>query len=257
MTEILPANAATPTAEEWAALERQCEVIAKSGLAPKSVSTPEKILTIALKGRELGVVLGLGMRILLYDGGQQEHGQGAAGGSSGRDDQHLYRRGLGLEDALPGYLVRMPGVRAQEMGSAEVRRRLVQPLQPEAPGQAQDQGHKEAERFCEATRFSEQDVEGRTAGYEARLRPGPLTTRRSVLRDGAKRRQSYGAPARRRPVHRQSTTAERDRASPQRREGRQQARKPGAMVRQSRTGASRLGSTLPRLSLLRGRRDRA
>ncbi len=55
MTEILPANAATPTTEEWAALERQCEVIAKSGLAPRSVSTPEKILTIALKGRELNL----------------------------------------------------------------------------------------------------------------------------------------------------------------------------------------------------------
>jgi hypothetical protein len=55
MTEILPANTATPTTEEWTALERQCEVIAKSGLAPKSVSTPEKILTIALKGRELNL----------------------------------------------------------------------------------------------------------------------------------------------------------------------------------------------------------
>ncbi len=56
MTESLPANTtATPTTEEWTALERQCEVIAKSGLAPKSVSTPEKILTIALKGRELNL----------------------------------------------------------------------------------------------------------------------------------------------------------------------------------------------------------
>jgi hypothetical protein len=55
MTEILPANTAAPTIEEWSALERQCEVIAKSGLAPKSVSTPEKILTIALKGRELNL----------------------------------------------------------------------------------------------------------------------------------------------------------------------------------------------------------
>jgi hypothetical protein len=56
MSEILPANTtATPTTEEWTALERQCEVIAKSGLAPKSVSTPEKILTIALKGRELNL----------------------------------------------------------------------------------------------------------------------------------------------------------------------------------------------------------
>ncbi|MDP8951261.1 MAG: hypothetical protein M3N18_03305 [Actinomycetota bacterium] len=55
MTEILPANTAAPTTEEWTALERQCEVIAKSGLAPKSVSTPEKILTIALKGRELNL----------------------------------------------------------------------------------------------------------------------------------------------------------------------------------------------------------
>lgn len=54
MTETLPAIK-PPSVSEWSVMRQQAEVIAKSGLAPKSASTPEKILTIALKGRELSM----------------------------------------------------------------------------------------------------------------------------------------------------------------------------------------------------------
>lgn len=54
MTETLPASK-SPSTTEWGVMRQQAEVIAKSGLAPKAVSTPEKILTIALKGRELSM----------------------------------------------------------------------------------------------------------------------------------------------------------------------------------------------------------
>lgn len=51
----LPAVSGPPGPQEWKALKEQAVVILKSGMAPRSVDTPEKILTIALKGRELAV----------------------------------------------------------------------------------------------------------------------------------------------------------------------------------------------------------
>ena len=51
----LPAVTAPPSPAEWTAMRQQAEVIAKSGLAPKSVSTPDKILVIAMKARELAL----------------------------------------------------------------------------------------------------------------------------------------------------------------------------------------------------------
>ena len=51
----LPAVTAPPSPAEWEAMKQQAAVIARSGLAPKAVNTPEKVLVIALKGRELSV----------------------------------------------------------------------------------------------------------------------------------------------------------------------------------------------------------
>jgi hypothetical protein len=62
MTETLPVRAsslpavtAPPSPTEWNAMRQQADVIVRSGMAPKSVNTPEKVLTIALKGRELQI----------------------------------------------------------------------------------------------------------------------------------------------------------------------------------------------------------
>lgn len=51
----LPAVSGPPSPAEWQAMKQQAVVILKSGMAPRSVDTPEKILTIALKGRELAI----------------------------------------------------------------------------------------------------------------------------------------------------------------------------------------------------------
>lgn len=51
----LPAVTAPPSPSEWTAMKQQASVIAKSGLAPRAVSTPEKILVIAMKARELSL----------------------------------------------------------------------------------------------------------------------------------------------------------------------------------------------------------
>ena len=51
----LPAVTAPPSPGEWQAMKQQAEVIARSGLAPRAVSTPEKILVIAMKARELSL----------------------------------------------------------------------------------------------------------------------------------------------------------------------------------------------------------
>ncbi len=51
----LPMVTAPPSPAEWSALKQQASVIARSGLAPKAVSTPEKVLVIAMKGRELSI----------------------------------------------------------------------------------------------------------------------------------------------------------------------------------------------------------
>lgn len=48
-------NLSPMSSEEFSVLRQQAEIIAKSGLAPRGVSTPEKILVIALKGRELSM----------------------------------------------------------------------------------------------------------------------------------------------------------------------------------------------------------
>lgn len=44
-----------PSPMEWRAMREQAEVIAASGLAPRAVNTREKVLVIALKGRELSI----------------------------------------------------------------------------------------------------------------------------------------------------------------------------------------------------------
>jgi hypothetical protein len=49
------ANYSPPDKGEWEIMRQQADVIAKSGLAPRAVSTPEKVLVIAMKGRELRV----------------------------------------------------------------------------------------------------------------------------------------------------------------------------------------------------------
>lgn len=54
-TSGLPAITAPPAPAEWRAMRDQAEVIARSGLAPRAVSSPDKILVIALKGRELAL----------------------------------------------------------------------------------------------------------------------------------------------------------------------------------------------------------
>ena len=46
---------APPSPAEWEALKEQAAVIVKSGLAPSSVDTPEKVIVIALKGREVRI----------------------------------------------------------------------------------------------------------------------------------------------------------------------------------------------------------
>lgn len=51
----LPAVQGPPSPAEWRAMRDQAAVIVKSGMAPKSVNTPEKVLVIALKGRELAL----------------------------------------------------------------------------------------------------------------------------------------------------------------------------------------------------------
>ncbi len=51
----LPTVTAPPSPSEWTAMKQQASVIARSGLAPKAVSTPEKILVIAMKARELSL----------------------------------------------------------------------------------------------------------------------------------------------------------------------------------------------------------
>ena len=51
----LPAVTAPPSPGEWQAMKQQAEVIARSGLAPKAVSSPDKILVIAMKARELNL----------------------------------------------------------------------------------------------------------------------------------------------------------------------------------------------------------
>lgn len=51
----LPTVTAPPSPPEWRAMREQAEVIVRSGMAPRGVNTPEKVLAIALKGRELSI----------------------------------------------------------------------------------------------------------------------------------------------------------------------------------------------------------
>lgn len=51
----LPAVSGPPSPAEWDAMKQQASMIARSGLAPKQVNTPEKVLVIAMKGRELAI----------------------------------------------------------------------------------------------------------------------------------------------------------------------------------------------------------
>lgn len=53
--DSLPAVTAPPGPLEWRAMREQCEVICESGLAPRTLNTPAKILAVMLKGRELAV----------------------------------------------------------------------------------------------------------------------------------------------------------------------------------------------------------
>jgi len=52
VSDLVPVTSA-PSPLEWKAMTEMAEVIASSGMAPRSVDTPEKVLTISLKGREL------------------------------------------------------------------------------------------------------------------------------------------------------------------------------------------------------------
>lgn len=49
----LPAVSGPPSPAEWQAMREQCEVILVSGMAPKALNTPQKVLAVCLKGREL------------------------------------------------------------------------------------------------------------------------------------------------------------------------------------------------------------
>lgn len=56
--EVAVAGANTslfPSEQEFRMLKEQAEIFVKSGFLPKAVNTPEKAITIALKGRELGL----------------------------------------------------------------------------------------------------------------------------------------------------------------------------------------------------------
>lgn len=44
-----------PTESEWNMIREQASLAVKTGFLPKAVDTPEKAITIALKGRELGI----------------------------------------------------------------------------------------------------------------------------------------------------------------------------------------------------------
>lgn len=44
-----------PSESEWRMLKEQAEMVVKTGFLPQAVNTPEKAITIALKGRELGI----------------------------------------------------------------------------------------------------------------------------------------------------------------------------------------------------------
>lgn len=55
MSDLLPAVTGPPQPAEWRAMQEQAVVIASSGLAPQAVNTKEKVLVIALKGRELAL----------------------------------------------------------------------------------------------------------------------------------------------------------------------------------------------------------
>lgn len=55
LTVRLPDVTTAPSPAEWGALRDQAAVIVASGMAPRTVNTAEKVLTIALKGRELRI----------------------------------------------------------------------------------------------------------------------------------------------------------------------------------------------------------
>ena len=44
-----------PSESEWAQLQQQAAIVVKTGFLPRAVDTAEKAITIALKGRELGI----------------------------------------------------------------------------------------------------------------------------------------------------------------------------------------------------------
>lgn len=52
--ESVPAPSA-PSAADWRTMREQAQVVLQSGMAPKALNSAEKILTVALKGRELNV----------------------------------------------------------------------------------------------------------------------------------------------------------------------------------------------------------
>lgn len=44
-----------PFGEEWEALRQQAQILCRSGFLPPALDTPEKVITVALTGREIGV----------------------------------------------------------------------------------------------------------------------------------------------------------------------------------------------------------
>ena len=55
MTNLIPINEFMPSPALWTGMKAQAADMIKSGFLPASIKTPEQVLVIALKGRELGL----------------------------------------------------------------------------------------------------------------------------------------------------------------------------------------------------------
>jgi len=55
MTAMIPINEVMPSHAVWQGMKQQAGDMIKSGFLPASIKTPEQVLVIALKGRELGL----------------------------------------------------------------------------------------------------------------------------------------------------------------------------------------------------------
>jgi len=55
MTQVIPMSEVMPSAQAWDAMKRQAADMIRSGFLPSTIKTPEQVLVVALKGRELGL----------------------------------------------------------------------------------------------------------------------------------------------------------------------------------------------------------